>query len=69
MSCGLVKLGGELLERTKCTSGHFYALTIDLNRLKVDVLAALGSAVGVATGLAEVGVLPGKKTDARHSRG
>ncbi|MDQ5919520.1 MAG: hypothetical protein QG668_247 [Patescibacteria group bacterium] len=69
MSCVLVKFGGELLEGAKRTSGNFHALTIDLNGLKVDVLTALGSTVGVAAGLAEVGVLPGKKTDARHIRG
>lgn len=65
--CVLVKFSSELLQRTKRTSGNFYTLSVDLDRLEVHVLTALGSAVGVAAGLAEVGVFPGKKTDARHT--
>lgn len=63
----LANVRSELFERTKCTSGYFDALSVDLDRLEVHVLTALGSTVGVAAGLAEVGVFPGKKTDARHT--
>lgn len=58
----------ELLERAEGTSSDFHALTVDFDRLEVDVLAALGGAVRVAARLTEVGALASEETDARHRR-
>ncbi len=65
---GLADFRGKLLERAERAGSDLDALTIDLDRLEVDVLATLGSAVGVATRLTEVGALASKDADARHRR-
>lgn len=65
---GLADFRCKLLECAEGAGGDFYALTVDFDRLEVDVLATLGSAVGVAARLTEVGALASKDADARHRR-
>ena len=67
--CFLLHLGGEFLERAERACGNLYATTVDLDGLQVNVLAALGGAVGVAAGLSKVGLLAREETDAGHTWG
>ncbi len=55
-----------LFDGTQCTSGDTHALAVYADNLKVDVLATLGSDVGVATGVAEDGALSTQLTNAGH---
>ncbi len=64
----LADFRGKLFQRTERTSGDADTLAVDLNRLKIDVLTALGGAVRVAARLTEVGALASEDADARHRR-
>lgn len=61
-----MRLCGHLFESAQRAGGHANLATIQGDRLQIDVLASLGSDVGVAARLAKVGALTGEETDARH---
>ena len=60
---------GHLLDGAQGTCRNANTLTVDANRLKIHVLAALGRDVGVATRVAEDRALSTELADAGHSRG
>ena len=61
--------GGGAFQGTYRARGYANTLTIDADGLQIHVLFALGSDVGVATGIGRVGALARELVDARHRNG
>lgn len=60
---GAVDLAGHLFECTDGAGSQTNPLAVDHDGLQVDVLAALGSDVGVAARVRRVGAFPGQEAD------